>query len=170
MEITNFDRVRVGGGFPGSLDIESIGDHESYGVFATAYTCRPDGSNGYAQVRKHNKESLVALFSFLLGDLEIPDEWADSVVLWDSRSSVEEDRLNDLEGLMAESLERDKILEDMENGLAAMLKTGAFLTLRQLRELERGADGRCPICGQQTFVVPHAARCWLAAKINMVKQ
>lgn len=86
MHIANFECVRLGSEFPHSLDVCRIGGHESYGVFAVAYTYMMDSEKGYVQVRKHSKVNEIALFAFRWPQ-ELPEHWKDSTVLWDSRSA-----------------------------------------------------------------------------------
>jgi hypothetical protein len=83
MDIINFDNFRAGSHFPGCLDIEKLGNHEQMGVRAIAY-CFPNSNESFVQFRKHNKDYLVALFSFNY-EVELDDYWKDSTVIWDSR-------------------------------------------------------------------------------------
>ena len=86
MELKDFDRVRVGSGFPASFDVAKIEEHESWGVFATAYTYRTGSDGGYLQLRSQGCE--VALFNFSHKDMQPPKGWRSSSVLWDSRNEV----------------------------------------------------------------------------------
>ena len=88
MEISNFDYIRAGSGFPASVDVRRIGSHETYGVSAEAHFYRCQGKTNYVQLRKHRSEKVVALFSFSCDDQEVPGYWADSTVVWDSRTDA----------------------------------------------------------------------------------
>ncbi len=87
MEIRNFKSIRVGSGFPACFDVKVIDGHESYGVYAEAYTYKKPNEPGYFQLRKHNYDNLIALFAFKYNDMNLPKDWEDSIVLWDSRNS-----------------------------------------------------------------------------------
>ena len=86
--LTNFDDVRIGSHFPSCFDIRKISYHESYGIFAQVHTYTKKNEKHYFQLRKHNKDHMVALFAFRFDDLALPVYWKDSVVLWDSRDEV----------------------------------------------------------------------------------
>ena len=88
ISITDFNRMRCGSKFPASIDIEPIDGHECHGVLASAFTYAADGSENFVQVRRHNEHQLVALFAFGGPDMEIPEFWIDSTVLWDSRTAT----------------------------------------------------------------------------------
>lgn len=74
MQITNFDKIRVGQTFPSCFDIQKIEEHESDGIFAIARITNP--STHRVELRK--KVGDVALFTFM----ELPEYWKDSELLW----------------------------------------------------------------------------------------
>lgn len=79
MEIRNFDRVRIGSGYPAVLDISPIEGHESYGIAARFYDAVLDED---FQVELRRKENDLALFLFRYGDMELPNYWQDSELVW----------------------------------------------------------------------------------------
>ena len=90
MEINNFENVRVGSGFPACFDVKPISDHESCGVYASIFTYKPKGEQGYFQLREHDSDKLVALFAFRFDNTALPKTWLDSRIIWDSRWDSEE--------------------------------------------------------------------------------
>ena len=91
MQISNFESVRVGSGFPASFDIRNIDGHESYGVYASIFTHKVPGEQSYFQLREHALEGNVALFAFKFNTLKLPAGWENSSVIWDSRASKDMD-------------------------------------------------------------------------------
>jgi hypothetical protein len=87
MLIKDFESIRVGSGWPCCVDVSAIESHESYGVFAEAFTYRCDKEKNFVQFRKHNKHPTVAMFSFCddYQERKLPKFWKDSEVIWDSR-------------------------------------------------------------------------------------
>ena len=81
MEIRDFDRIRVGSGFPASFDIKPIRDHESYGVFANISVVK----EGHRIELRRNSWGEIALFNFKYDDLTLPKEWEDSEILWGNK-------------------------------------------------------------------------------------
>jgi len=89
MNISNFsETIRLGGSFPVCFDVSPITDHEGYGVMAHVYTHRKDGENHYFQLRKHNEEKLVAFFAVKFDDIDLPEYWKNSILIWDSRKDA----------------------------------------------------------------------------------
>ena len=85
MELANFDSVRVGSVFPSVFDVRAICGHEQYGIMAKLWTYKSPGEQGYFQFRvKHNE---AALFTFRFDDGNVPEEWIDAQVVWDSRDA-----------------------------------------------------------------------------------
>ena len=82
--------VRVGSGWPASLDVFPICGHESQGVAAQAFTYRGPNDTGYIQFRKATAMPAVALLAFRYEDTQLPHGWKDSELLWDSRSVGEQ--------------------------------------------------------------------------------
>ena len=98
MEVKNFSgSIRMGGCFPATIDVAPIAEHESYGVVASAWTSKGDNEQGYSQFRRHNSRHEIGLFVFAYNDMTIPEQWNDSVVIWDSREhSLQELRKRDM--------------------------------------------------------------------------
>lgn len=89
MEIKNFDRsIRVGSGFPACFDISRIGSHESYGVFASFfYNSRIHlRSEEATRAELRHKGNYYALFVFNRKDMDLPDWWKDSEIVWELQS------------------------------------------------------------------------------------
>jgi hypothetical protein len=92
VEIKNFLRIRVGSGYPACLDIESIGNHESYGIYAIStlpWTSDLHHEGGYVQLRQL-EDGTVALFAFRFADMAVPASWSEACILWDSRNEGKE--------------------------------------------------------------------------------
>ena len=83
MQISNFNNVRVGSGFPQCIDCIAMKPHEESGVFAVAHTF--NGNYGRKiQFRKSKDGYGVALFNFGFNDDgKIPDNWKDSELIWE---------------------------------------------------------------------------------------
>lgn len=81
MDITNFERIRVGSHYPQVLDIEPIGlsEHGS-GIYAAFYA--HDTEDGLRRVELRYKDSIYGLFLFRYEDQGLPDWWRDSKVVW----------------------------------------------------------------------------------------
>jgi len=78
MDITNFRHVRVGSGYPAVLDVSPIGSHESEGVYASF----PVVSNGLPRAELRYKEGTYALFVFRYANMDYPEWWKDSELVW----------------------------------------------------------------------------------------
>jgi len=87
--VSGFDNVRLGSSWPACVDVSPISGHECYGVKAVAWAHTFKGDTNFVQIRKHNKEKQIALFSFKF-ELELDEFWQDSTVLWDSREGRRE--------------------------------------------------------------------------------
>lgn len=77
MQIRNFNKVRVND--ENFLDVNGFGGHSDYGVMVTAY----DFASKVVEVRR--KEGRTALLAYKFGDLELPDYWKDSEVIFTTR-------------------------------------------------------------------------------------
>lgn len=87
MEIRDFSgRIRIGHGFPSTIDVEPINGHEVFGVKATCFTYKGIEDRQYVQFRKHNKDEIVGLFAFSHDEVNVPECWENSTVIWDSRT------------------------------------------------------------------------------------
>jgi hypothetical protein len=62
MEIRNFERIRVGSGWPTCIDIKATDGHEHDGLCAVVQN-NVDDYGGYVQVRRKNNS--VALITFI---------------------------------------------------------------------------------------------------------
>ena len=84
MDISNFERIRVGSHPPQVLDIEPVGlsEHGS-GIFAVF--CAHDTENGLKRAELRYKENTYGLFLFRYEDQELPDWWRDSEIAWSLR-------------------------------------------------------------------------------------
>lgn len=78
--IIDFDRIRVGSEYPICLDIESIHGHESGGILAAFYTY--EMSDGLKRVELRRREERIALFLFRYEDMDLPEWWQNSELLW----------------------------------------------------------------------------------------
>ena len=88
MNITSFDNVRLGSKWPATIDVRRITGHEEQGVLAEVYLNNSIEPEHFAQLRKHKRDAVVALFSFRYKETEsecMPDFWKDSIIIWDSR-------------------------------------------------------------------------------------
>lgn len=77
MEIINFDKVRVGSGFPAVVNISPIYGHESNGLIVSM-------CNG-SRLEIREKAGFHALFVYHPddeNDMPIPEYWRDANVLW----------------------------------------------------------------------------------------
>lgn len=88
MEISNFDMVRVGSGFPACFDVMPIGTHESHGVYAASYIYRITGDNHYFQLRLLESDKKIGFFAFKFHGMELPRAWKDSTLIWDSQFGI----------------------------------------------------------------------------------
>lgn len=87
MDLANFDRVQLGSKFPSVIDCQAICGHEQYGLMASVRTYKREREGGYVQFRVKRDEHEAALFTFQFDDGEVPDDWKDAEVLWDSRTA-----------------------------------------------------------------------------------
>lgn len=81
MNITHFQRVRLGSNYPQTLDVEPIGlsEHGS-GIYAAFYVYNTE--NGLRRAELRYKENTYGLFLFRYKDQELPAWWKDSEVVW----------------------------------------------------------------------------------------
>lgn len=91
--ITNFNRIRINDTW-NFADIASYGDHCSSAFYMTAYEMRGKTiGNSYAsrliQVRK--KENQVATFVQMYHDIELPEWWQDSELLYEWKEDTIKD-------------------------------------------------------------------------------
>ena len=82
MDITSFKRIRVGSHYPQTLDIAPIEAHESDGLYASFFAF-PMINRGMRRVELRRKDNSFALFLFRYDDMELPDWWKDSELLWE---------------------------------------------------------------------------------------
>jgi hypothetical protein len=80
MDITNFDKLRVGSHYPQTLDIRPVEGHESYGICATF--CAYDVPEGLKRAELRYKDHTYGLFLLRYEDQELPGWWEDSEVVW----------------------------------------------------------------------------------------
>ena len=81
MDIINFQKLRVGSGFPNCFNIGVVSEHESYGIYASAYINPNKNENQILELRK-NKHNQIAFFNYHSLEQELPTSWKDSEILW----------------------------------------------------------------------------------------
>lgn len=81
MDISNFERVRVGSHYPQCFDIEPIGlsEHGS-GIYAAF--CAYSTEDGLQRAELRYKDNTYGLFLFRYEDQELPEWWRDSEIVW----------------------------------------------------------------------------------------
>ncbi len=91
MQISNFqERVHVGSSHPGCLTVQPISSHESSGVLASFMNVSLEhGPFMRAELRR--KDTQYALFVFHFDDIDLPEWWEDSEIVW----SLEQQRKDD---------------------------------------------------------------------------
>ena len=87
MNLANFKRIRIGSRHPMTLDVETIEYHERDGIYAYFYGS-PNLFDGSALERAElrRKNNTYAIFLFRYKDMELPDSWKDSDLLWSLRN------------------------------------------------------------------------------------
>ena len=83
MNIANFKRIRIGSHYPQTFDVQPIESHESDGIYAS-FQGFPTFYDGTALERAElrHKNNSYAVFLFRYKDMELPDWWKDSDLLW----------------------------------------------------------------------------------------
>jgi len=82
MNLRDFKRVRIGSNYPQVLDIQPIEAHESDGLFAS-FQGFVLLEKGQKRVELRKKDNSYALFLFRYKDMELPDWWKDSEIIWE---------------------------------------------------------------------------------------
>ncbi len=91
MDLTNFKRVRIGSHYPQVFGISPIAGHESDGLYAQFHGFMLL-EKGQKRVELRCKDNSYALFLFRYDDMELPDWWKDSEVLWELETQFVIDR------------------------------------------------------------------------------
>lgn len=84
-EISHFDRVRVGSGFPSCADVVPLRGHESYGLVISTWLYRVSTEpRDTHRVEFRLRKNEAAMILYRWDDQKVPDGWEDSELIWES--------------------------------------------------------------------------------------
>jgi len=88
MDITNWSgHIRMGGSFPSTIDVAPTNQHEEAGVMGVVFLYGPQR----VELRRDKDNNRVALITYKYVDMDIPEGWEDSELLWENPQLPDEE-------------------------------------------------------------------------------